>query len=143
MEKEYHFMRKISILFRNSHTFFKNNLKGYDLGSGQFMHLMVLYKNPNINQDALSKIVNVDKATTSKAIKKLLENGYITKVHPKGDNRSFEIELTEKAYELKQEVDRIKREWDKLVLKNISDEEFDKFKDILKRMCENASEEKE
>ncbi|BEP30052.1 MarR family winged helix-turn-helix transcriptional regulator [Helicovermis profundi] len=137
-QENYHFIKEISVISRYSHIYLKNNLKGYDLGSGQFMHLMVLYRNPNINQDTLSKIINIDKGTTAKVVKKLLENGYITRIPSENDKRSYNLNLTEKALKLKKETSKIKKNWNSIILNNISQNDFEIFIKTLNTISENA-----
>jgi DNA-binding MarR family transcriptional regulator len=72
-------LRFVGLLSRtiNSRSDFKYKQLG--LQKGQYMFLTRVCENPKINLVDLSNMLKVDKATTTKAIKKLIDIGYINK----------------------------------------------------------------
>ncbi|MBP2651903.1 MAG: transcriptional regulator [Firmicutes bacterium] len=56
MQKD-RFGKHISLIYRYSQIFFNSELKKYNLGSGQYIFLVNLFKNNGINQEQLSDIV--------------------------------------------------------------------------------------
>jgi len=80
--------RWISILYRYAQSFIGKCLKSYDIGSGQYVFLLELYKDDGRKQEDLAKELNIDKGTTARAIANLEEHGYLTKEVDKKDKRA-------------------------------------------------------
>lgn len=70
------------------------------LQKGQFIFLTRICENKGINFIELSKILTVDKSTTTKAVKKLIEAGYINKEQDEKDKREYKLYPTKKALEV-------------------------------------------
>lgn len=97
--KKYIFTKNISIVHRHQQILINHYLKPYGIGSGQYVFLAKIYENPGINQKSLTKLVKIDKATTTKALKKLEEEKYIFRVQDKQDLRYYSLYLTPKGEE--------------------------------------------
>ena len=78
-----------------------------------------------ISQEELSERILVDKATTGRAIKKLVEEGYVVRHRDPKDKRSYQIYLTPKANSLKSTIFEILKEWNELLLNGIDEPERD------------------
>ena len=65
----------LSILYRYGRSHISKVLEPYNIGSGQYIFLMVLLKNNGISQEELSDYLKIDKATTAKAVRKLEQAG--------------------------------------------------------------------
>lgn len=130
----------LSMLMKYTHGYLSRELKTLDIGRGEFAHLMSLYQNDSVTQDQLAKSVHVDKGSTAKIVKSLLEDGYITRTTNAEDKRAKLIALTDKAWELEKQITPIFRTWDRIIKTDISDEELDLFHDITQRMIGNARE---
>lgn len=64
--------RYISILYRQAQAYISSQMKQYNIGSGQYSFLLVLYRNDGISQEELSDQLMIDKGTTARAIDKFL-----------------------------------------------------------------------
>lgn len=72
--KEYDSIGKfVSQIYRSGNSFFSKAYAKYNIGAGQYQFLRVLYKKERLTQEDLSNILNIDKATTARALKKLEE----------------------------------------------------------------------
>ncbi|QJW49001.1 MarR family transcriptional regulator [bacterium BFN5] len=71
--------------------------KDIKLQRGQFIFLTRVCENPGINQIDLSNILKVDKATTTKAMQKLIDEGYIVKERDEKDKRMWRLFPTDQA----------------------------------------------
>lgn len=131
--------RMISCIYRNFHIHMHNQLEKYNIGSGQFHYLMLLYHKDGINQETLSEILKIDKATSARAIRKLEETGYITRKRDQQDKRAYKIYLTKKAQNLRPTIKNILQEWTKQLLQGITKEEEQHLLDILERIAHNAT----
>lgn len=132
--------RYISKLTKYTHGYLGRELKTIDIGRGEFAHLMALYQKDLVTQDYLARNVHVDKGSTAKVIKSLLEQGYITKTVSPDDKRANLIQLTDKAWELEKKITPIFKNWNEILKKDISDGELDIFYKVSLKMIENANE---
>lgn len=130
--------RSISMLTKYSHSYFDHELKSTSLGRGDFGHIMRLYEKDSVTQDYLSKKVCVDKGSTAKVMKRLLDLGYITRETNPEDKRANLIKLTDKAWELKKQMTTLSDQWDEVVKIGITEEEYDIFCKVAMKMAENA-----
>lgn len=71
-----------------------------ELQRGQFIFLTRICENPGINLVDLSDILKVDKATTTKAVQKLMEQGYIRRERSSEDKRMLYLFPSAKADEV-------------------------------------------
>ena len=93
----------ISLIHRQANVFFTKEFSKFGFGSGQYMFLIHLYKNDGISQEELSDLVNIDKGTTAKAIRRLEELNLIKRLKDSTDKRINRIYLTTKAINIKDE----------------------------------------
>ncbi|QOX65676.1 MarR family transcriptional regulator [Anoxybacterium hadale] len=91
------FGRYISSIYRHLLILISHELREYGIGSGQYIFFGEIARNEGISQKDLSKLIQIDKATTVKAIKKLEEEGYIYRVQDSADKRYNFLFLTEKG----------------------------------------------
>lgn len=124
----------ISQLYRKGNAFFTKKFESYPIGSGQIMFLVNLYQNDGINQEELAEILSIDKGTTARAIKKLEEEGFIRREKDEKDKRAYKVYITNKAKDIKDEVYTILREWEEILLCNLSKEEIIVIKSLLKKI---------
>ena len=134
-----YFGRYISILYRLSSVFYSKEFHKFGIGAGQYMFMIHLYKNDGISQEKLSELINIDKGTTAKAIKKLEELGYVERNKDISDKRVNKIYLTEKALEIKDEFLASLTKWEDILTSNLSDEEILYGLKILNKLTKNVS----
>ena len=61
----------ISMIQRLSNIYFANELSSYQIGCGQQFFLLQIFKNPGISLQELASNGSYDKATATRAVKKL------------------------------------------------------------------------
>lgn len=132
--------RYISCIYRNFHKYLHEQLKEFNLGSGQFHFLMILYKKDSVNQETLSEKLHIDKATSARAIKKLEEQGFVIRKKDPNDRRNYTIYLTEKAQRLKPKIRNILSNWTDILLSDLSKEEQQHLFSLLEKISRNATE---
>ncbi len=130
----------ISILYRYSMIYSNDFLKNSGMSSGQLPFFMNIIKHPGITQDELSKLINIDKSTTARAIKNLYKNGFITKEIDKKDKRTHRLYPTRKALEVKEVILKKARKWDSILLKGFSKDEKNFIRKSLETMVNNTLE---
>lgn len=87
-------LRNIGSIYRATNSFTDYIVKQLHLEKGQYQFLVRIQENQDINQEELSSLLQVDKATTAKAIRKLVEKEYVVKTKSLEDKRSFKLRLT-------------------------------------------------
>ncbi len=91
----------IAIVYRRHMAYMTKELKAYRIGSGQFDFLMVLYRKDGISQENLAKILNVSRATSTRAIQNLEKESYVYRQRDENDLRAYRVYLTEKGKKVK------------------------------------------
>jgi len=88
-------------------------------------------KDSNITQKDLEKITFLSKSTLSESINNMVNNELVLKESNEKDNRIKYITLTNKAYEL---LDDIEKEFSKIeesIIKNVDEKDLNKFFEII------------
>ncbi len=112
--------RWFSVFHRLYLSFVYEGLKEYNIGSGQIMFLLELYYCDGISQEELSSYLSIDGANTTRAIKKLEEEGYVIRKQDEKDRRVKRIYLTDKAMDIKPKVLGLINEWENTLLENLT-----------------------
>ncbi|MBZ2175567.1 MarR family transcriptional regulator [Schnuerera sp. xch1] len=126
--------RWFSVLHRLSLSFVYEGLKEYNIGSGQIMFLLELYYCDGISQEKLSSYLSIDGSNTTRAIKKLEQEGYVIRRPDENDKRIKRIYLTDKAIDIKPKVLDLMNKWENKLLNNLTGMEGQVFVDLIKRM---------
>lgn len=132
------FGRYISILHRQANVFFTKEFSKFEIGSGQYMFMIYLYRHDGISQEELSELVNIDKGTTAKAIKKLEELDFLTRSKDSTDKRINRIYLTQKAFNIKNDFFEILNNWENRLTNNLTDEEISEGLNVLSKLSQNV-----
>ena len=131
--------RYISQLYRKGSTFINKGVSKYGIGSGQFMFLLELYIKDGKNQEEIAEALKMDKGTTARALKKLEEEGFITRIKDINDKRANKIYLNNKAKEVEDGVLDILIDWNKQITKTLTKDEEDVLKNLLEKVCDNIT----
>lgn len=131
--------RWVSLIYRYGQMYIGDHLKQFDIGRGQHIFLNALYKEDGLTQEELSDYLKIDKGTTAKALKKLEEQGYITRTVSEKDKRCNEVFLTDKARGIKEDVRKVLTDWRERLTFGLSDEEKQMALIILEKMGHNAA----
>jgi len=129
----------ISFLYRYSQMYLDKELAPYRIGSGQFYILMPLYKNDGINQESLSQSISINKAAVTRAIQKLINEGYVYRQRSEEDKRSYHIYLTEKGRQIEPHINQIALKWEDILLSEFDSACRNLIVNSLGDMIENVS----
>lgn len=130
--------RWVSTVHRYGYMHLSRIFDDYQLGQGQVKYLMVLFEGDERTQDQIAHVLNMDKATTARAVRKLEDHGYVTRRPHETDRRSHLVCLTEKARELEPVIRQILDGWTATLTEGFTEEERELSIQLLKRMAENA-----
>ncbi|MDF2879802.1 MAG: transcriptional regulator [Clostridiaceae bacterium] len=129
----------ISCIHRKVQAYINKELSLYNIGSGQYQFLLKIYKSDGLSQKQLSEDFCIDKATTAKAIKKLIDEQYIVRIDDKFDKRVNRIYITDKGKMLIPIIKNILKHIDNKLNDGFSQEERLKGTLLLKKFFNNAS----
>lgn len=131
--------RYISYLHRLGASVLSKEYDQYEIGFGQYQFLLRLYLKDGVSHEELTEQVCVDKATTTRAIKKLEEKGYVKLMANEKDKRKYHIYLTEKALEQKEEILEISKKWERQLTDGLKQEELDQLFYLLRKITQYNS----
>lgn len=125
------------MLSRCIHSISDTKFKEIDLQKGQFIFLTRVCENPGINQIDLSNLLKVDKTTTTKAIQKLIDAGYISKTRDDFDKRMWRLYAKEKGHETYTLVIEEENRNIAVCFTNFTEAEKESVQLLVKKMREN------
>ncbi|MEA5004043.1 MAG: MarR family transcriptional regulator, partial [Christensenella sp.] len=79
--------RQISILYRQTQKFINKRMQPYGLNYSDHAFLIHISQNPGINQRQLARILTIDEAVVTRVLKKLEDNGFVTREKDAEDMR--------------------------------------------------------
>lgn len=136
MKKDCNYIgRYISQIHRKGGSFISKELSGLGIGSGQFMFLLELYRGDGRSQEDLAETLNIDKGTTARAIKKLEEEGFLTREKDEVDKRAYKLYLTDKGKDIKESIYKVMSKWEIHMTSNLTEEEGKIVKTLLQKIC--------
>jgi DNA-binding MarR family transcriptional regulator len=128
----------ISYIYRRGQIYVGEELQTYNIGSGQYPVLLVLSSKDDLSQQEISNILNVDKATGGRAIRRLVDAGYVKRKQNPEDGRVYNVFLTEKGREIVPIIRKILSQWTGVLLSNFTREEEELVMQLLEKMYQNA-----
>ncbi len=132
---EHSFGKHISLINRAAQGYFTNRLKAYHIGPGQQAYLLTLLPHESIMQEELARRLHVDKANVTRAIKGLVEQGYVRREQSEVDKRALLITLTDKGVQVRTEVEAIASEWIETVRSPLTDEQWRSMDTYLEKIA--------
>lgn len=130
-------LREAGMLARCIQSISDIKFREIKLQRGQFVFLTRICERPGINLIDLSNILKVDKATTTKAIQKLMEEDYVVKERDRSDKRMWHLFPSAKAKEIYPFIITEENRNIEICFKGFSPEEEQAVYSLLKRMREN------
>lgn len=129
--------RYISIINRKCQLYLDRNLSRYGLGKGLYLLLLELKREEGINQKKLADRVVLDQASVTRAVKKLLDLGFVKRAADPSDGRARNIFLTEKGRKILETVQLSLNEWDAMAIRGFSEADREKLAKLLEKMADN------
>jgi DNA-binding MarR family transcriptional regulator len=129
-----------AMVARRTQTYFDRELKPHGIGFAQFRMLGFLYRHgdsPAIQED-IRAYIDSDKGSVAHSIRRLVDEGYITRTPHPEDGRAYEIHLTEKGEAFRSQWERMTDFWSRRLVEGLSDREHAALSGALRRMLDNA-----
>ena len=130
--------RWISIIHRYGQSYLEKQCDDLDIGYGQLAFIRALSRRNGLSQEELSEVLSIDKTTTARAIKTLVELGYVSRSPDSTDGRIFRLSLTAKAKAIIPLIKESLRTLSGVLSSGFSENERRLVLGLLKRMAENA-----
>ncbi|AMD18390.1 hypothetical protein TL18_10455 [Methanobrevibacter sp. YE315] len=124
----------ISIIYREHAKYINENVKQEELSFGLHPLLIIIYRNDGISQEQLAEALHLNESTITRNLKKLEDKGLIEKIK---DKRKKIIKVTPKGGNIAQKVMNYDAMWDEKIKENLTDEEYDNFLKILRKISED------
>ena len=137
--KKFELGRLISILYRNNRWYMDQQMAVFDLGGGQHVFLFYLYSHNGASQDEISRALELDKATAARAIQKLEERGFVTRQVSEKDKRVNHVFLTQKAYDIEQQLRGFSEAWKAVLVGDMTTDEVECLERLINKLNTNAS----
>ncbi|MEK8223421.1 MarR family transcriptional regulator [Clostridioides difficile] len=134
-------LREVGTLSRAVNSINDIKYKESKLQKGQFTFLTRICENPGINLVELSNMLKVDKATTTKAIQKLIKAGYVDKKQDEFDKRGYNLTPTDKSLEVYELIIEEENRSIEICFDNFTDEEKQVVTKLLEKMSKNVENE--
>lgn len=109
-------------------------LKMYDVGINEWRVIAMLAIEPCITANRICEVIGLDKGGTSRSLKSLAAEGYLTETEDPADNRRLILELTEKGYELHDRIMATALDRERRLLADLSAKEIALLAKLLQRM---------
>lgn len=132
-------LRYISLLQRNTRRYFDLMLEQDQIGSGQQFFLLRIFENDGISMQDLARLGSFDKGTVTRAVQKLVIEGYVRTEADPQDKRVRHIYLTERARPLIDHVYQIHDYWTEALTRGLREEEKQRLLGALRDMAERSS----
>ncbi|GGB84138.1 MULTISPECIES: MarR family winged helix-turn-helix transcriptional regulator [Staphylococcus] len=133
-------LRDIGIIARALDSISNIEFKDINLSKGQFVYLVRIYENPGIIQEQLVEMLKIDRATASRAIKNMENNGLITKKSQKENKKNKLLYATEKGEELYSFIIRENEHSNSVALEGLTETEITTLVKLLDKVKNNISE---
>jgi MarR family transcriptional regulator, temperature-dependent positive regulator of motility len=128
----------ISIIDRGRFIYLNNRLRPLGLSAGQVPVLILLYKEQNIMQDTLVRTYHLDKGTIARAVRKLVDAGYIRQTIDPDNRRAVRLFLTKKGERMASLLQEIIREWEGCICNGLSPDETGTLYALLRIAAQNS-----
>lgn len=130
-------LKYASIITRGSNRFFDQALSPYGLGCGQPFFLSHISRHEGITMYDLAKIGEFDKATVTRAVQKLAEQGYITIQVDERDHRIRHLYTTDQAAPLLEYLHGLYLQWQDILTQDLTRTEVEAVGTILEKIALN------
>lgn len=110
-------------IYRSTQAYTNEILKEFGLTSGSYPFLLTLCSNDGINQNQISRELDIDKAMSAREIKKLIRLDYVKKEMDQEDARACKLYLTEKGRSLIPRICGMMNSWNDTITRGLDERE--------------------
>lgn len=127
-------LREIGSISRMLDAIANIEFKELKLSKGQYIYLVRIFENEGIIPERLAEVIKVDRTTLSRAIKKLEENGFISKESDPLNKKIRHLYTTEKGKHAVQFILRENEYSSKIATSQLSQSEIESMTRLLSKV---------
>lgn len=116
-------IRSINHIARLATLYREQELKKYGLGAMHHTYLLNICRNPGISQEALAKLIFVNKSNVARQLAILEEKGFVIRQTSPNDRRQLSVYPTETTLALIPTIQEMLQSWNAQVMTDFSDPE--------------------
>ena len=132
-------LRQIGTIARALDSIANIEFKEMQLNRGQYMYLARIKENPGIISDHLAGMLNVDRTTTARSIKKLEQNQLIKKENDAENKKIKHLFVTELGKKLAERIEKENAYSNEIVLTGLDQKQRRELAALLQKVEQNAS----
>ncbi len=118
--------------------YFDIELKPLGIGHGSLPFLMTVWQHGSITQNELSSVLDTDKANTARAVRRLVDMGFMQRIRNPEDRRANIVRLTPKGLKALPEVKNVLQSWNAILNDSMDENEYKIAHSLLSSMLLNA-----
>lgn len=134
------FLINVSALYRYTQKYFDKNMAVFNIGSGQMVFLLLIYEHEGISMQQLSEMADIDKGTTTKSIRKLIDENFVEIRTDENDKRVKRIYTTKKAAGIINDLYRFRNDYVNQLMKGLDEETINREIGVIEQITQNARE---
>lgn len=139
MEKE-DILRQIGSISRALDSIANIEFKDLKLNRGQYLYLVRIFEHPGIISDQLAILLNIDRTTTSRGVRKIEQAGLVFKKDDEVNKKIKHLFVTEAGEKLAKEIEKENTCSNELMIKGLSKTEQAELGRYLSIIEKNANE---
>ncbi|WP_294007405.1 MarR family winged helix-turn-helix transcriptional regulator [uncultured Methanobrevibacter sp.] len=127
----------ISIIDRSFKIACLDKFDELDLTFHNYMTLEFIYNHENVIQKDLARLFHRNQSTITRSIDKLENKGFVERIHDDNNKKNNIIILTTKGQKAVEEINSFKKDLEKDLVYNFTENEREIFKKLLNRLIHN------
>ena len=128
----------ISLIHRNHFIALNSRLKPVGLSAGQFPVLLFLSRRDGITQEMLARFFYLDKATIARAVRRLVDDGFVCRRIDPDNRRAYGLFLTAKGKTVMDEILGVDASWEEELLAILTEQGRDDLVRLLHTLAEHS-----
>lgn len=133
-------LRQIGSISRALDSIANIEFKDLELSRGQYLYLTRIFEHPGIISDRLATLLNVDRTTTARGVRRLEQAGLILKKDDKDNKKIKHLFVTDTGKKLAEEIEKENDYSNNLITKGLSKSDQAKLQKYLSIIEKNTSE---
>ena len=133
-------MKYINRIHRCFRKWQSDKMDSHGINGVQQNYLFHIYKKPGISQEDLCEHILVNKSNVARQLSVLEQEGWIIRKPSSHDKRVYEVYLTEKAEKIMPDILALMKNWNQMILEDLTQEEQLFLLNLLPKITQKAKE---
>lgn len=123
----------------NINYYIGEKIEPFGVKQGQFEYFIQIYMNPGINQLELARTKNVGKASVTKAIKILEDQGFVRRTVDPKDRRNIRCYITDAGRDIVENFLKVQEDIQQNIFLDFTEDEKNQFYMSLEKLHRNST----